>query len=71
VTGWLSPGEWQAVRLSLDVALRWVAGSLLPAVAVAWLLARRRFAGRALVDALVLYVTHALDEVDALADHPI
>ena len=49
----LQPEEWQAVRLSLEVATRSVALSLLPAVAVAWLLARRRFPGRALLDALV------------------
>lgn len=53
MTDWLSPEEWQAVRLSLDVAARSVLGSLLPAVAVAWLLTRRRFPGRALLDALV------------------
>jgi molybdate transport system permease protein len=49
----LAPEEWQAVRLSLEVATRSVAVSLLPAVAVAWLLARARFPGRTLVDALV------------------
>ncbi|MFL1464312.1 molybdate ABC transporter permease subunit [Roseococcus sp. DSY-14] len=49
----LQPEEWQAVRLSLEVATRSVALSLAPAVAVAWLLARRRFPGRALLDALV------------------
>ncbi|WP_291295496.1 molybdate ABC transporter permease subunit [Elioraea sp.] len=49
----LAPEEWQAVRLSLEVATRSVAVSLLPAIGVAWLLARRRFPGRALVDALV------------------
>ena len=49
----LGAEEWQAVRLSLEVALRSVAVSLLPAVAVAWLLARRRFPGRMLLDALV------------------
>lgn len=49
----LSSEEWQAVRLSLDVALRSVLGSLLPAIGIAWLLTRRRFIGRALLDALV------------------
>jgi molybdate transport system permease protein len=49
----LAPEEWQAVRLSLAVALRSVAVSLLPAVLVAWLLARRRFLGRPVLDALV------------------
>jgi molybdate transport system permease protein len=53
VTGWLGPEEWQAVRLSLDVALRSVLGSLLPAIAAAWVLTRYRFPGRALLDALV------------------
>jgi molybdate transport system permease protein len=49
----LSAEEWQAVRLSLEVASRSVAVSLVPAIAIAWLLARRRFPGRMLVDALV------------------
>ena len=49
----MSPDEWQAVRLSLDVAARSVLVSLLPAIAIAWLLARRRFPGRTLLDALV------------------
>ncbi len=49
----LAPEEWQAVRLSLEVATRSVLVSLLPAIAVAWLLARGRFPGRMLLDALV------------------
>jgi molybdate transport system permease protein len=49
----LSPEEWQAVRLSLIVALRSVAVSLVPAIAVAWVLVRGRFPGRMLLDALV------------------
>ncbi len=49
----LTPEEWQAVRLSLSVALRSVAFSLPLAVAVAWLLSRRRFLGRPLLDAVV------------------
>ena len=49
----LGAEEWQAVRLSIEVALRSVAVSLLPAIAVAWLLARGRFPGRMLLDALV------------------
>jgi molybdate transport system permease protein len=53
VIAWLSPEEWQAVRLSLDVATRSVIGSLLPAIGVAWALTRFRFPGRALLDALV------------------
>jgi molybdate transport system permease protein len=50
---WLTPEEWQAVRLSLSVALRSVIFGLPPAVLVALLLARGRFPGRALLDALV------------------
>lgn len=53
MTEWLSPEEWQAVRLSLDVASRSVLGSLLPAIGAAWVLTRYRFPGRALLDALV------------------
>jgi molybdate transport system ATP-binding protein len=49
----LGPEEWQAVRLSLEVASRSVLVSLVPAVAVAWVLARGRFPGRLLLDALV------------------
>jgi molybdate transport system permease protein len=49
----LSGEEWQAVHLSLDVATRSVLVSLIPAVAVAWALARGRFPGRMLLDALV------------------
>ncbi len=49
----LTPDEWQAVRLSLEVASRSVLVSLIPAVGVAWLLARRHFPGRMLLDALV------------------
>jgi molybdate transport system permease protein len=48
----LGAEEWQAVRLSLEVATRSVAVSLLPAVATAWLLVRGRFPGRMLLDAL-------------------
>lgn len=50
---WLTPEEWQAVRLSLSVATRSVLVSLGPAVLVAWLLVRGRFPGRTLLDALV------------------
>ncbi len=49
----LGAEEWQAVRLSLEVATRSVAVSLLPAVVTAWLLVRGRFPGRMLLDALV------------------
>jgi len=51
--GWLTPEEWGAVRLSLEVALRSVAMGLPPAILAAWLLARARFPGRPLLDALV------------------
>jgi molybdate transport system permease protein len=51
--GWLSFEEWQAVRLSLSVALRSVMFGLPPAVLVAWVLARGRFPGRGMLDALV------------------
>lgn len=43
-----------AVRLSLMVGACAAALGLVPAVAVAWLLARRRFAGKSLVTAVVL-----------------
>lgn len=48
-----TPDEWQALRLSLEVAARSVLLSLPFAVAVAWLLARRRFLGRTLLDAAI------------------
>jgi molybdate transport system permease protein len=43
----------EALRLSLSVALRSVGWSLPLAIAVAWLLTRRRFPGRTLFDAAV------------------
>lgn len=48
-----SPLEVEALRLSLRVAAWAVVGSLPLGLAVAWLLARRRFPGKALVDGLV------------------
>ncbi len=45
--------ELAALALSLSVALRAVAINLLPAVLIAWLLTRRRFPGRMLLDAFV------------------
>src|SRR5690606_3474033 len=45
--------ELQALGLSLKVALWSVAGSLPLGLATAWLLARREFFGKALLDALV------------------
>jgi len=50
---WLSPGETEALRLSLSVAARSVVFSLAPAILLAWLLTRRRFPGRTLLDAFV------------------
>jgi molybdate transport system permease protein len=50
---WLSSGEAAALTLSLSVALRSVVCSLPVAVLVAWVLTRRRFAGRTLLDAFV------------------
>jgi len=49
----MTAAELDALRLSLDVALRSVLVSLPPAIGIAWLLTRRRFAGRALLDAFV------------------
>jgi len=50
---WLTPDEWQAVRVSLAVASRSVAFGLPLAVLAAHALARGRFAGRPVLDALV------------------
>ena len=49
----LSPEEAGVVALSLRVALASVVACLPPAIAVAWLLARREFHGKSAVDALV------------------
>lgn len=49
----LSAEELEIVGLSLKVALASVAASLPVAIAFAWLLARRRFPGKALLDAVV------------------
>lgn len=49
----LQPAEIEVVLLSLRVALLAVLVSLVPAVAVAWVLARFRFPGKSLFDALV------------------
>jgi molybdate transport system permease protein len=45
--------ELSALRLSLAVAARSVLINLLPALGIAWLLTRRRFPGRTLLDACV------------------
>lgn len=49
----LAPGEAGVILLSVQVALASVAASLPVAIAVAWLLARREFPGKPLLDALV------------------
>ena len=49
----LTPLESEALALSLKVALWSVAGSLLPGLAIAWLLARREFYGKSLLNGLV------------------
>jgi molybdate transport system permease protein len=49
----LSVEEWEAVRLTLDVAARAVGAGLIAAVPTAWLLSRKRFPGWPLVNALV------------------
>ena len=48
----LSPDEWQAVRLTLDVSMRATLGALPVAILLAWLLARGRFTGRMVLDAV-------------------
>jgi molybdate transport system permease protein len=53
VGDWLSPEEWTAVRLSLVVATTAMMASLPLGVAVGWLLARREFWGKSILDALV------------------
>jgi ABC-type sulfate transport system permease component len=50
---WLTPDEWQAVRLSLVVAGRSVVFGLPLAVLAALAIVRGRFPGRALLDAVV------------------
>lgn len=49
----LTDAEWQAIALSLRVAVVSVAASLPLGIATAWLLARRQFPGKLLVDGLV------------------
>ncbi len=49
----LSPDEWSAVRLSVKVATWAMVASLPVAVAIAYLLARREFWGKALLNGLV------------------
>jgi molybdate transport system permease protein len=49
----LSDSEWLAVLTSLRVAMRALLFTLPPALLLGWLLARRRFPGRTLLDAVV------------------
>jgi len=49
----LSADEWSALLLSLRVSFWSVTLMLVPGVGVAWLLARKRFHGKVLVDALI------------------
>jgi len=49
----LTPDEWTAIVLSLRVAAVATVASLGPGLAVAWVLARKRFPGRGLLDGLV------------------
>jgi molybdate transport system permease protein len=49
----LSAAEWQIVALSLKVSGIAILGTLPIAFGIAWLLARKRFAGKVLLDALV------------------
>ena len=50
---WLTPDEWEIVALSLKVSVVAVALTLPLSYALAWVLARRRFPGVILLDALV------------------
>jgi len=50
---WLSPQDWDALALSLRVAVLAVVLSLPVALGLAWLLSRKRFPGRLLVEALL------------------
>jgi molybdate transport system permease protein len=49
----LSPEEWTAVRLSLKVSVFATLASLPAGIAIAWLLARREFWGKSLLNGLV------------------
>ncbi|WP_332695993.1 molybdate ABC transporter permease subunit [Bosea sp. (in: a-proteobacteria)] len=53
MSDWLSAEEWTAVRLSLLVATTAMLASLPFGLAIAWLLARGRFWGKSLLDAVV------------------
>ena len=49
----LSPEEWTAVWLSVRIATVATLGALIPGIAIAWLLARKKFWGKALLDGIV------------------
>jgi len=51
--GVLSPDEWTALWLSLEIAGLATLLSLLPAIAAAWVLARCEFPGKAVFDGLI------------------
>ncbi len=53
MSDWLTPEEWTAVRLSLIVATTAMLASLPLGLAAAWLLARGRFWGKSLLDAVI------------------
>ena len=53
MSAWLTPDEWGIVGLSLKVSVVAVALTLPLSYALAWVLARRRFPGLILLDALV------------------
>jgi molybdate transport system permease protein len=53
IVNWLQPEEFEALRLSLSVASRSVLLSLPLALLLAWVLTRKRFYGRTLLDAFV------------------
>src|SRR5215468_1630253 len=49
----LTPDEWVAIRLSLRIALVATTAALPFGLAIAWLLARKNFWGKALLDGIV------------------
>lgn len=49
----MTDAEWSALRLSAIVAMWAVVVSAIPGIAIGWLLARKRFPGKALLDAVV------------------
>ena len=59
----LSPDEWDAIVLSLKVGLTSVAVSLPFGLFFAWLLARRDFPGKSLLDGQVLAASGAVSQL--------